>query len=272
MIRENAEETPEPAATSCGPEIFRLVPMVRAEIGAIVKAKKNESQGYRFRGIDDILNAVGPALTKCGITLSTTIVSATEDLVATEDPRLAKLDEWLRLKAKFRWVIFAKIHLRVTLYAPDGSNVSFEAFGSACDHNGDKAANKAHSVAYKYAMTLGLCIPVEEGDMDDSDHDDRVPERKPSDRRPAGAAGAGRRNATQAMSNPARPQSADQAKSNKQMLLKRAEAAIARAADLAKLAQLGNEFAKSTYGFSEPELEQLGEMISVRSVELNAGK
>ncbi len=271
MIAESTS-VPEPQ----GPQIFQLLPKVSAEIGAITKSKRNEGQNYNFRGIDNVLNAVGPALAKCGVTQSIEIVSATEDVVSTEDPRGVPLEVWIKLRAKFRWVTFAKLHMRVTLHAPDGSHVSFEGFGSACDHNGDKAMNKAHSVAYKYALTLGLCIPVEDMDLDDPDHDPKVPERKYDDepraagRKPtASKQGPGPRTASQAASGEA-PQRQGQAIANTKMLLKRAEAAIAKATTKERLTELGSEFAKSTYGFKTEELEELGLMIEQRTAALAA--
>lgn len=45
-------------------EIYKLIPKVMDEIGAIGKERKNVQQNYQFRGIDDIYNAVNTALAK----------------------------------------------------------------------------------------------------------------------------------------------------------------------------------------------------------------
>ena len=47
----------------------------------------------------------------------------------------------------------------------DGSKVTIKTFGEAMD-SGDKATNKAMSVAYKYAAFQAFCIPTEETTQD----------------------------------------------------------------------------------------------------------
>lgn len=37
------------------------------EVGAIAKKDKNQAQGFNFRGIDSVVNAVSPALQKHGV-------------------------------------------------------------------------------------------------------------------------------------------------------------------------------------------------------------
>ena len=46
------------------PLIFQQIPKAIAEIGAIGKNKRNQQQGFQYRGIDDVYNAVSPVLAK----------------------------------------------------------------------------------------------------------------------------------------------------------------------------------------------------------------
>ena len=66
---------------------------------------------------------------------------------------------------------YSILTIRYTIYAPDGSNVSCVVVGEGMD-SGDKASNKAMSVAMKYAMFQLLMIPTEEMvDPDRESHD-----------------------------------------------------------------------------------------------------
>jgi hypothetical protein len=148
--------------------IFELLPQVQRLIGGIGKDNVNTHQRYNFRGIDDVLNAIGPALAKVGVTVTAQVVDYHREEVERVDARGNKgyrVNVWLKL--------------RVTFWGPDGSKLSNCTIGEAQDFNGDKATNKAMSVAFKYAAFMGLAIPVDPGVMDDSDHDDRVPDSSP---------------------------------------------------------------------------------------------
>lgn len=137
-----------------GPQILRLLNEVSKDIGAIAKAQKNTRQGYVFRGIDDILNGCHDALVKHGVVLAPDF--SNHELRITE------------LKGKF--VCHVTLDLDLVFFAPDGSQHSVRTIGEALDYAGDKATNKAMSIAYKYAMTLGLHLPIE--GLDDPDQDE----------------------------------------------------------------------------------------------------
>ena len=49
------------------PKIYSKISAVMGEIGAIGKNGKNKIQGYQFRGIDAVYNALNPLLSKHGI-------------------------------------------------------------------------------------------------------------------------------------------------------------------------------------------------------------
>lgn len=145
--------------------IYELLPEVQKLIGAIGKDNVNSHQRYNFRGIDDVLNAIGPALAKVGVVCTAEVTSHEREEVATQKG----------------YRVNVTLFLRVKFFGPDGSFVENVTVGEAQDHNGDKATNKAMSVAFKYAAFMGLAIPVEPGVLDDSDHDD-----KPAGNPPAG--------------------------------------------------------------------------------------
>lgn len=144
--------------------IYEVLPKLMSEIGGIAKDRKNQHQNYQFRGIDDVLNAVGPACAKFGVCVSPTI----HDFEIRKEDFTDKYGN-----EKFR--IHTTLKLRIEFTAQDGSKHVAEAIGEAMDTQGDKATNKAMSIAFKYACFMGLVIPVE-GALDDSDNDDKQPE------------------------------------------------------------------------------------------------
>ena len=45
-------------------KIYKAIPCIMSEINAVEKNKKNKQQGFMYRGIDDVMNAINPALVK----------------------------------------------------------------------------------------------------------------------------------------------------------------------------------------------------------------
>ena len=45
-------------------QIHELIPKVMKQIGSIGKSRRNQQQGYSFRGIDDVYSALAPVLSK----------------------------------------------------------------------------------------------------------------------------------------------------------------------------------------------------------------
>lgn len=126
-------------------EIFKKIPLVMNEIGAIGKDRKNQQQGYRFRGIDDIYNAVNAALVKHGVFCI---------------PSLEEMKREERQTQKGGTLFYTLLTMKYTFYASDGSYVEVRTVGEAMD-SGDKSCNKAMSAAQKYAFLQVFCIPTE---------------------------------------------------------------------------------------------------------------
>lgn len=132
-----------PAATK--PQIYTLIPKVMADIGVIGKDRDNNYQNYKFRGIDDVYNAVSPAMVKHGIFVVPEVLSVTEEHVSTSTG-----------KSSFS----VRMDVKHTFYAPDGSSVAATTRGEAMDP-GDRATSQAHTDAYKQAVFKVFCIPTE---------------------------------------------------------------------------------------------------------------
>lgn len=137
--------------------IYKAMLGVMHDIGAIGKDKVNQgygnNKGYKFRGIDQVYNALQPALIKNGVFPS---------------PCVHKEEREERKNSKGTLLFYSRLTVTYRFYAEDGSYVEATVIGEAMD-SGDKATNKAMSAAYKYACFQVFCIPTEE--MIDSDRD-----------------------------------------------------------------------------------------------------
>lgn len=127
-------------------KIYSALCSAMAEIGAIGKNDRNTQQGYKFRGIDAVYNALQPVLIKNRIFVVPEVLEQTREERQTQ---------------KGGNLIYSILKVKFTFYADDGSNVSATVIGEGMD-SGDKASNKAMSVAFKYACFEALCIPTEE--------------------------------------------------------------------------------------------------------------
>jgi hypothetical protein len=141
-------------------KIYSLIPEIMADIGAIGKGQKNADQGYRFRGIDDMYNAVQPALIKHGVFCVPTILETT----VTD-----------RMTKKGTPMIHVMHKIQYSFFADDSSHIDAIVTGEAMDSS-DKASNKAMSAAMKYAIVQVFCIPTE-GDNDTENHTPEVGEK-----------------------------------------------------------------------------------------------
>lgn len=139
--------------------IFETIAAVMADIGAVGKTSKNLQQGFMFRGIDAVMNALAPALikNKCFVV-----------------PEILEQTREERTSSKGAALIYSVCKIKYTFYAEDGSNISAVVIGEGMD-SGDKATNKAMSIALKYAFFQVFCIPTEEmQDPDAECHEVRV--------------------------------------------------------------------------------------------------
>jgi hypothetical protein len=145
--------------TTAPKNVYQCIAAVSAEIAkvGISKDRKNETQHYKFRGIDDVYNALAPLISKHGLVIVPRILS--RDVVERATQKGGVLF-YVTVTAEFDFVS-----------SHDGSKVTARSFGEAMD-SADKATNKAMSAAYKYTAFQTFCIPTE----GDNDADGSTPE------------------------------------------------------------------------------------------------
>ena len=126
--------------------IYESIAAVMGEIGAIGKNSKNTTQGFMFRGIDAVMNAINPALIKYKLFIVPEVLEQTREE---------------RTNAKGTVLIYSICKVKYMFFAEDGSSICATVIGEGMD-TGDKATNKAMSIAFKYACFQVFCIPTEE--------------------------------------------------------------------------------------------------------------
>ena len=141
--------------------IYQTVSAVMSELGAIGKDSKNQQQGFMYRGVDAVMNALAPLFSKHKLFVVPEVLNQTREE---------------RKNNKGTNLIYSIITMKYTFYAEDGSNVTSVIVGEGMD-TGDKATNKAMSIAFKYACFQLFCIPTEETHPDpDKDTNELTPD------------------------------------------------------------------------------------------------
>jgi hypothetical protein len=141
------------------PAVFRAIAAVAGAMAkeGIAKDKRNSQQGYNFRGIDDVCNALAPVLSEFGLVILPRVLQRIETERETKSGG-----------ALFNVVVEVEFDF---VAAEDGSRAVVKTFGEAMD-SADKATNKAMSAAYKYACMQAFCIPTSgDNDADATTHD-----------------------------------------------------------------------------------------------------
>lgn len=133
--------------------IFQSISAIMAAAEPIGKNKKNQQQGFAYRGIDDMYNELQPLFAKHKVFITSEVI----DLSREE-----------RQSNKGSALIYSILKVKFTLYAEDGSNVSSIVTGEAMD-SGDKGSNKALSIALKYCLMQLLLIRTEDLSNNDAD-------------------------------------------------------------------------------------------------------
>jgi hypothetical protein len=143
-------------------KVYEKIAAVTAELSkvGISKDSKNQSQGYAFRGIDQVYGALSPLLSKHGLCI---LPRVTDRQVIERQNRQGTALFYVTLTVEFDFVA-----------AEDGSKHTVVTIGEAMD-SGDKASNKAMSAAYKYAAFQAFCIPTEADDADAHTHEVAAP-------------------------------------------------------------------------------------------------
>lgn len=124
---------------------------VMADVQAIAKKDKNEAQRFLFRGVDAVVNVVGPVLRKHGVMVLPVATGMAWADVQTSTGKAAHQ---------------CVGHVTYRVIGPAGDALPDIQVATESMDSGDKATPKAMSVAYRTALLQALCIPTDDPEPD----------------------------------------------------------------------------------------------------------
>lgn len=136
--------------------------LVCKDVKAIAKNKTNsQGSGFKYRGVDDFMNNIGPVFRTHGLTL---IIEQflCEVTTSNRTNQYGKEVEWTKVK----------LGTNYSVIADDGSTVCIAKIFSEALDNSDKAIPKAMSMALKNMLSQVFLVPTE----DTHDPDETTPE------------------------------------------------------------------------------------------------
>ncbi len=147
--------------------IFKTIADVQADIAkrGISKEQLNKFDQYRFRGIDDVYNALSPILADHGLSILPAVQSYHHEMVQTSGGKAA---------------VHTHVTVNYNLSNREGDQCTACIVGEAQDR-GDKGMNKAMSAAYKLLCFQLFCIPVEGESHDTESESIQVAEERVGD-------------------------------------------------------------------------------------------
>ena len=131
-------------------QIYADLAKVMRSVDHVGKGDFNSHQKFSFRGIDGVLNAVGPALREHNVVVYPRLHDVAYEEVKTSG---GKASTACRVVVDY---VFA---------SADGSTVETRVAAESWD-TGDKAMPKAMSVAMRTALIQALALPTDEPDPD----------------------------------------------------------------------------------------------------------
>jgi len=123
---------------------------VMQEVQGVAKRDRNSAQGFNFRGIDAVVNKVGPALRNAGGFIL---------------PEVKEVTHSTALTAKGSTVNVCHMTVQYGIYGLDGDPIVGIVHSESMD-SGDKATAKALSVALRSFLLQVLALPTDEPDPD----------------------------------------------------------------------------------------------------------
>lgn len=131
--------------------IYKKIIDILVDAQAVGKDDVNKDQGFKFRGIDAVVNNINPLLKK--------------HRVAVLPTRVQQINVERFENANKKIVTDAVTVVEYTWIAEDGSTFKTEATGQGRDF-ADKAVAKSNSVAFRTLLIQSLALPTEAPDPD----------------------------------------------------------------------------------------------------------
>ncbi|MGL5816639.1 MAG: ERF family protein [Phycicoccus sp.] len=156
LAAHDAEASPDTITPPTN--VIEAILAVMRSVRAVGKDGYNEQHRFNFRGIDGVVNALGPALRDHGVVVLPNLVQLDTEQVETGSKRT--LMNWTRVQVEYRF------------YGPGGPTdvIAVTTPGESFD-SGDKGTAKAMSVAFRTALLQAFALPTQERDPDADSHE-----------------------------------------------------------------------------------------------------
>lgn len=139
--------------------IYAALAAVMQDCDHVAKRDRNEAQRFLFRGVDAVVNAVGPILRKHRVIVAPTVESVDYAQVPTRNGGQ---------------MTSCRVVATYTFYADDGTSVATRVAAESFD-SGDKATPKAMSVAFRTALLQALALPTDDPEPDAQIYEQAAP-------------------------------------------------------------------------------------------------
>ncbi|MFI6496830.1 ERF family protein [Nonomuraea typhae] len=136
--------------------VIQLINEVKRKVGAIRKRERNTQQNFVYRGVEAVVNAVGPHLDKFGIVVTPIMESSSYETVEVGKNRTLMGHSTVEVTYRF--------------YGPLGDHIDARVPGEAMD-SGDKAMAKAMAVAWRTALIQVLNLRTNDPEPDEMSYE-----------------------------------------------------------------------------------------------------
>jgi hypothetical protein len=132
-------------------KVHEALAHVMDDVRAVGKTERNTHQNYNFRGIDAVVNAVGPAMRRHNVVMVPRVLN-----VEAENVSVGRNNTQMRS---------VTVLVEYEFVGPEGDSLKAISVGESMD-SGDKAVPKAMSVALRTCLLQALLLPTDEPDPD----------------------------------------------------------------------------------------------------------
>lgn len=130
-------------------KVYKAIEGVMADLAkvGIAKDRTNTTQNFKYRGVDQVMNELALLLPKHHLLIL---------------PRVTKYSCVERTSGSGKPLFYTVLEVEYDFVSPEDGSVHKVGpmVGEAMD-SGDKSANKAMAIAYKYVCFQAFCIPTE---------------------------------------------------------------------------------------------------------------
>lgn len=154
-----ATEPQDTAQDEGAQNIIQTLMKVMQSVRAVGKDGYNKGQNFPFRGIDGVMNAVGPAMREHGLVAIPTVVDKEVEYGATGSNKKMTI---IRLTVDY------------TFLNLNGDSLTSRVVAEAND-TADKATAKAMSVAFRTCLLQVLALPTQDKDPDEDFNEQHYP-------------------------------------------------------------------------------------------------